>query len=76
MIKIPHNRAIELLRERLRELNFPTTDLAAWKNRVLADVEGIFGGRTTQWFAISGVVMMPYDREETESNRNQPFRKR
>lgn len=43
MIKIPLNRAIELLQSRLSELEMSNTDLHAWKIRVQNDVEQIFG---------------------------------
>ena len=44
MIKIPHNRAIELLEARLADLRKPTTDLDALKNRLQSDIQSIFGG--------------------------------
>lgn len=64
MILIPNNRAIELLQNRLNELNRPGTDLEAWKNRVLIDVEGIFGKRSSQWFAIFSTSTLHFDKPE------------
>lgn len=43
-IKIPHNRAIELLEARLNDLNNSSTDLDALKNRLKSDIDSIFGG--------------------------------
>ena len=48
MIRIPNNRAIQLLESRLDELDRPDTDLKAFKNRLQIDVEGIFGRGSTQ----------------------------
>lgn len=55
MIKIPHNRAVQLLRERLDELNKPDTDLPALKNRLKDDIERIFGKASTQVFTVIGL---------------------
>jgi hypothetical protein len=48
MIKIPNNRAIELLQARLKDLDDPNTDIAALKNRIRVDIELIFGHGSTQ----------------------------
>jgi len=47
-IKIPRNRAIQLLEDRLRDIDRPGVDLDALKSRIQGDVEGIFGRGTTQ----------------------------
>lgn len=48
MIKIPHNRAIQLLEARLNDVDRPGTDLDALKSRIQDDVVGIFGKGSNQ----------------------------
>lgn len=48
MIKIPHNRAIQLLEARIADLDSPAVDLDALKSRVQDDVIGIFGRGSNQ----------------------------
>jgi hypothetical protein len=55
MIKIPHNRAIELLEARLKDVDSPSVDLKALKSRIQQDVERIFGRGSTQ--SISAVTL-------------------
>ena len=43
MIKIPQNRAIQLLEARQRELDSSGTDLKAFKNKLQIDIERISG---------------------------------
>ena len=48
MIKIPHNRAIQLLEARLIDVNKSDIDLDALKSRIQDDVIGIFGQASNQ----------------------------
>ncbi|MCD9855893.1 CHAT domain-containing protein [Epilithonimonas sp. JDS] len=61
MIKIPKNRAIELLEARLNDLNNPKTDLIALKSRIKMDVESIFGFTSTQAMSIIGLSTLHFD---------------
>lgn len=51
-IKIPQNRAIQLLEERLLDLSKHQTDLKALKNRLQSDIEAIFGKGSSQSLAV------------------------
>jgi arsenate reductase-like glutaredoxin family protein len=48
MIKIPKERAIQLLNHRINELSNYGIDMKAWKSRTILDVEQIFGRGSTQ----------------------------
>lgn len=48
MIKIPLNRAIELLEQRLHDVDKADTDLKALQSRIKQDIERIFGRDSTQ----------------------------
>ncbi|MET7036912.1 CHAT domain-containing protein [Elizabethkingia miricola] len=48
MIKIPHNRAIQLLEARIADVDKPGTDLDALKSRIQDDIVGIFGAGSNQ----------------------------
>ncbi len=74
MIKIPHNRAIQLLEARLAELNNPFTDLKALKNRLQIDVEGIFGRGTSQAIAVITLDTLHFDKPEKISKCKTTFR--
>jgi len=52
MIKVPHNRAIELFEGRLRELNSSSVDLQALRSRIMMDVEEVFGRGSTQMMSV------------------------
>jgi hypothetical protein len=58
MIKMPLNRAVELLQKRVLELDSRETDIEAWKNRVLIDIEAIFGRGSTQHLSIIGTNIL------------------
>lgn len=60
-IKIPHNRAIELLQARLIELDYPQTDIKALNARIKADVEAIFGMATPQSSAAISLDTLHFD---------------
>lgn len=61
MIKIPHNRAIQLLEARLSEVDNPQIDLKALKNRLQIDVEGIFGRGSSQSIAVITLDTLHFD---------------
>ncbi len=61
MIRIPHNRAIQLLEARLTEVDNPQTDLKALKNRLQGDIEAIFGRGTSQSSAVITLDTLHYD---------------
>lgn len=48
MIKIPLNRAVELLQQRMKEVDNANVDLKALQSRIMQDVERIFGRGSTQ----------------------------
>lgn len=51
MINIPQHRAIELIESRLKDLNNPSSDLKALKERIKADTQAIFGVASPQSFS-------------------------
>lgn len=55
MIKIPLNRAVELLEQRLKEVDRLDVDLKALQSRIMQDVERIFGRGSTQ--SISAITL-------------------
>lgn len=61
MIKIPHNRAIQLLEERLADVDKPYTDLKALQNRLQIDIEGIFGKGSSQAIAVITLDTLHFD---------------
>ena len=74
MVKIPHNRAIQLLETRLSELDRPGTDLKAFKNRLQIDVEGIFGRGSSQSFATIALDTLHFDKSEKITQCKTTFR--
>src|SRR6266567_3018615 len=74
MIKIPHNRAIELLEARLSEVDKPQTDLKALKSRIQDDVEGIFGRISTQALTVIGLNTLHFDKPEEIAKCKTTFR--
>ncbi|AVI51955.1 hypothetical protein C5O00_12650 [Pukyongia salina] len=61
MIKIPLNRAIQLLEARLYEVDKPETDLKALQNRLKIDVEAIFGRGSTQSISVITLETLHFD---------------
>jgi len=61
MIKIPLNRAIQLLEKRLSEVDKPQTDLKALKSRLKIDVEAIFGQASTPSMTVIGLDTLHFD---------------
>jgi len=55
MILIPLNRAIDLLEDRLKDLNKPNLDLKAFKSRLQDDLIGIFGRSSHQYVTSIGL---------------------
>jgi hypothetical protein len=74
MIKIPNNRAIQLLEERLLELNNPHTDLKALKNRLQIDVEAIFGRGSTQAISVISLDTLHFNNPVTLEKYKTTFR--
>lgn len=74
MIKIPHNRAIQLLEARLAEVDRPHTDLKALKSRIQDDVERIFGRTSTQSLTVIGLDTLHFDKPETIAKFKTNFR--
>lgn len=74
MIKIPHNRAIQLLEDRLKEVDAFGTDLKALKNRLQIDVEGIFGRGSTQAISVITLNTLHFDKPENIAKCKTTFR--
>lgn len=74
MIKIPHNRAIQLLEARLKALDSFGIDLEAFKNRLKIDVEGIFGRGSTQSISVIGLNTLHFDKPENIAKCKTTFR--
>lgn len=74
MIKIPLNRAIQLLEARLSEVDKPQTDLKALKSRLKIDVEGIFGQGSTQAFTVIGLDTLHFDNPDKLAKCKTTFR--
>ncbi|AWA30954.1 hypothetical protein HYN48_13190 [Flavobacterium magnum] len=64
MIKIPLNRAIELLQQRLTEVDNPHVDLKALQSRIMQDIERIFGRGTTQSLSAISLETLHFDKPE------------
>lgn len=74
MIKIPHNRAIQLLQERLNEVDLNHTDLKALRNRLQIDVEGIFGHGSSQVLAVISLDTLHFDKPDAIAKCKTTFR--
>lgn len=72
MIKIPHNRAIELLEQRLDDLYY--ADLKAWQNRTLIDIQAIFGKGSSQSIAIISESVLHFGDENKIAETKRTFR--
>ncbi len=64
MIKIPHNRAIQLLEARLRDVDRFGVDLDALKSRVQDDVIGIFGQGSNQHLTSISLPALHFNKPE------------
>lgn len=73
-IKIPHNRAIQLLEARLSDVDKPGVDLDALKSRIQDDVEGIFGRGTTQFMNTISLPTLHFNKPEEIVNFKSNFR--
>lgn len=74
MIKIPHNRAIQLLEARLSDLNQPMVDLDAIKSRVQDDVIGIFGQGSNQHITSIALKTLHFNKPEEIAKCKTQFR--
>lgn len=74
MIKIPLNRAIQLLETRLSELDKPQTDLKAFKSRLKVDVEAIFGKTSTPSSTLIGLSTPLFENPENIARCKTTFR--
>lgn len=64
MIKIPLNRAIELLEQRLSDVEKPDVDFKALQSRIQQDVERIFGRGSTQSISVITLETLHFDKPE------------
>ena len=64
MIKIPHNRAIQLLEARLIDVNKSDIDLDALKSRIQDDVIGIFGQASNQHITSISLPALHFNKPE------------
>jgi hypothetical protein len=64
MIKIPNNRAIQLLEARLIDVDRPGVDLDALKSRVQDDVIGIFGNASNQHMTSISLPALHFNKPE------------
>jgi CHAT domain len=74
MIKIPHNRAIQLLEARFVEVDKPDTDLKALKSRIKDDVERIFGRTSTQALTVISLNTLHFDKADEIAKCKTNFR--
>lgn len=74
MINIPLNRAIELLEQRLHEVENPSVDLKALQSRIQQDVERIFGRGTTQSVSAITLETLHFDKPEKLAKCKDNFR--
>jgi hypothetical protein len=74
MIKIPHNRAIQLLEARLIDVDRPSVDLDALKSRVQDDVIGIFGRASNQHITSIHLPTLHFNKPEKIAECKNNFR--
>lgn len=74
MIKIPHNRAIQLLETRLVDVDRGNINLEALKSRIQDDIVGIFGRGSTQHITSIGLKTTHFDRPEEVVKCKDEFR--
>lgn len=74
MIKIPHNRAIQLLEARLSDVDKPGIDLDALKSRVQDDVIGIFGQASNQHMTSISLPALHFNKPEKIAECKDNFR--
>jgi len=73
-IKIPHNRAIQLLEARLLDVDKQGVDLDALKSRIQDDIEGIFGRGTTQFLTTISLPTLHFNKPEEIAKCKTNFR--
>lgn len=64
MIKIPHNRAIQLLEQRLKDVESANVNLKALQSRIQQDIETIFGRGSTQSITAITLDTLHFDNPE------------
>ena len=74
MIKIPHNRAIQLLEARLSDVDKPGVDLDALKSRVQDDIVGIFGKGSNQHITSIGLPTLHFNKLDKIAEGKTNFR--
>src|SRR5690606_27451899 len=74
MIKIPNNRAIQLLEQRLLDVDSPTVDLKALQSRIQQDIETIFGRASTQSLTAITLPTLHFDKPEKIASCKTNFR--
>lgn len=73
-MKIPHNRAIQLLEERLRDLEDFNINLEAFRNRVRTDIMKIYGSGQESIKSITLPTPNTYTKEEEISKMKEVYR--
>ena len=63
-LKIPDNKAIEILSKRIRELNDFDFQAKVWKDKTVNDLHEIFSVGDTKWLQVSGLTFDTYIESE------------
>ena len=63
-LKIPDNKAIEILSKRIRELNDFDFQAKVWKDKTINDLHEIFSLGDTKWLQVSGLKFDTYIESE------------
>jgi len=63
-LKIPDNKAIEILSKRIRELNDFDFQAKVWKDKTINDLHEIFSVGDTKWLQVSGLTFDTYIESE------------
>lgn len=74
MIKIPHNRAIQLLEARLIDVDKQGVDLDALKSRIQDDIIGIFGRGSNQHMTTISLPALHFNKPEKIAECKDNFR--
>ncbi|HYV95627.1 MAG TPA: hypothetical protein VE978_27880 [Chitinophagales bacterium] len=68
---IPKDRAINILRQRISDLNDFHFNSKAWKDRTILDVKEIFGEFSNQWLQVYGLNFETYVSTEKQKVLNE-----